>query len=63
MCHSEPKMIDFLKVGVIVEVKRYIGKKIKGEVFGFREKKILSSNKTFLTNFIFIEIKSKYKIP
>lgn len=56
-------MIDFLKVGVIVEVKRYIGKKIKGEVFGFGEKKFSVPNKTFLTNFIFIEIKSKYKIP
>ena len=43
VCHSElKKMIDFLKVGVIVEVKRYIGRKIKGEVFGFGEK-ILSS--------------------
>lgn len=56
-------MIDFLKVGVIVEVKRYIGRKIKGEVFGFGEKKFSVPNKTFLTNFIFIEIKSKYKIP
>ena len=31
-------MIDFLKVRIIVEVKRYIGRKFKGEVFGFGEK-------------------------